>query len=120
MNLTTNDGAKIGKKTWRVTVGLADQSEPRARTIAERDFQQGMVRAAKDYAERTLRAQAPAAEDEYYWADVLFGEYVDGSFTACGDSFTDHVTDATWQRLEDVQDWHAWRADTETVHWGEQ
>lgn len=98
----------------------ADQSDPRASTIAERDFQKGMVRAAKDYAERALLAQQPAGEDEYYWADVRFGEYVDASFTAYGDTYTDHVADATWERAEDVQGWHASRADTDTVHWDEQ
>lgn len=120
MNLTTHDGAMIGRKTWRVTVGLADQSDPRARTIAERNFQPDMVRAAKDYAERTLLAQEPAGEDEYHWADILFGKYVDASFTASGDSYTDHVADARWERIEDVHGWHAWRTDTGTVHWAAQ
>jgi hypothetical protein len=115
VNLTTNDGALVGKQCWRVTVGLADEYEPWARTVDQAEFPSGDETQARDHAATTLREQPPAGPREYWWAQVEFGEYLDTSF----EDGADFVTDASWERSESVQGWHAWRTDKDEIQWGE-
>jgi hypothetical protein len=100
----TWDYAKLGKTTWRATVGMADDSDPCAKTVAEREFPGAQ---SKDLAKAFVNAELrklenpPAGEAgmrPFYWGRLERGTYRDTSFDDVEDG---RVRDATWEPDQD-------------------
>jgi hypothetical protein len=120
----TRSYANLGQVTWRAEVGLAGASDPRGRTVAEREFRNARSKGlAKVFVTTTLQElrNPPATSDDdrpYYWGTIQRGRYTDCSFN---DGDYGHVADAAWEPDEDahgeqVAD-HAYLADDGQVIW---
>ena len=101
----THNYAKLGQISWRAEVGLADSTDPHARTVAEREFRsarpKGLAKAFVTAALQGLRnaPAAPGGDRPCYWGTIQRGCYHDSSFTDAGDG---HVADAAWEPDEDA------------------
>jgi hypothetical protein len=120
----TRNYANLGQVTWRAEVGLADNSDPHARTVAEREFRSARSKGlAKAFVTATLHElrnppETPDGDRPYYWRTIQRGSYNDCSFN---DSDDGQVSDAAWKPDEDaygeqVTD-HAYLTDDGQVLW---